>query len=288
MLDIETRDLRAHSRDALELLEAWLRRLIHHVLSTKYGADYLDATDQSGNRVVKMDTVKDVRKRIEAEAGRYSREVDALHLEQALDIVCRESLWRAHFRPALEPAFSGNRDSTRAMLQRLVDPRHRLSHQNPVSHHDCLRLLCYSRDVVAAITEYFQTVSGTMEFNAPFFSVARDSLGHEWHFAQPGTGSVGNHKLPIASLRPGDVLRLEVEVDAAFSPDSYSVTFGYYHAVDGHSSCQEPVVNIDIADCHIGETFKARAVVKSNKSWHRKGGHDDALTFWYRVLPPPN
>jgi hypothetical protein len=96
---------RALCRRELEALEHWLRRLIHETLSAAHGADYLDAVDQGGRRVIKKPVADDIAERLKDEPLRYYRPVDAAHLGDLVTVICNPFNWRQYFGAALSKAF---------------------------------------------------------------------------------------------------------------------------------------------------------------------------------------
>jgi len=87
-------------------------------------------------------------------------------------------------------------------------------------------------------------------------------------------------------LRPGDLLTLEIEVDPAFDPDSYTIRWASTKQWES-SSLSESVVHIPISNKQVGQGFDVQCHVTSTKDWHRMHmGCDDFLMFHYKVLPP--
>ena len=139
-------DLREHSKRSIEALELWLRRLIDQELSTTYGADYIDATRPNGDRLLRNEIGRRLHKRT-TDKLKFPRPIDGALLEDLIDIICNPKLYDQHFRNPLQDAFPQGHAMARSMLSRLVAPRNALSHANPISVHDALRILCYSEDV---------------------------------------------------------------------------------------------------------------------------------------------
>jgi hypothetical protein len=122
---------RPHCRCELEALEHWLRRLIHETFSAAHGAEYLDAVDQGGRRLIKKQVALDIADRRAREPLRYQRPVDAAHLDDVVTVICNAEHWRHYFGAALSGAFPLGNEEARTFLRRLVDVRNKLSHANP-------------------------------------------------------------------------------------------------------------------------------------------------------------
>src|SRR4051812_8802355 len=102
-------EMRAQCREKIESLEHWLRRLIDDTLTPVYG-DYFEFTDQTGNRLIKFSLAQQVATRRAKEPIRYPRSIDAVLLEDAVDIICKQDLYQKHFRQALRSAFPEGRE----------------------------------------------------------------------------------------------------------------------------------------------------------------------------------
>ena len=113
MLQIKDSEIRHISKQKLEALEHWLRRLIDEVLTKAYGDDYFSYMDESGNRLIKKKLSDSIDERIRKEPNRYSRKVDAILLDDAIDIVCNPSLFNKHFKEPMSQAFPNGREVTR-------------------------------------------------------------------------------------------------------------------------------------------------------------------------------
>ena len=57
----------------IENVEHWARRLINEIMSENYGADYFNYVDDSGNRVIKSEIARSLRKRMESDTRRFPR-----------------------------------------------------------------------------------------------------------------------------------------------------------------------------------------------------------------------
>ena len=217
---------RALCRRELEALEHWLRRLIHEPLSAAHGADYLVAVDQGGRRLIKKPVADGIADRLKDEPSRYHRPVDAAHLGDLVTVICNPFNWRQYFGAALSKAFPLGSEEARTFLGRLVDVRNKLSHANPISLHEAARVICYTLDVIEALKGYYTERNMENEYNVPTVIRVTDSLGNVCDVSQRRGGGAAVCRLeksPSGSLRPGDRLSIEVEIDPSFEGSSYGI-----------------------------------------------------------------
>jgi hypothetical protein len=213
---------------------------------------------------------------------RYRREIDALVLDDLIAILCKQDLYADCFAPALGRAFPQGNEVARTFLYRLVPVRNALSHANPITIHDAERVLCYCDDVVEALKVYYESRNMSKDFNSPTFTRFVDSLGHSE--IPTSTDSVYDYS-DSSSLRPGDAIRLEVEVDSSFDPDTCIVSWSIFQVGD-HGVGMGTSFELTLLPRHVGEKFMIQAILTSNKDWHRHGSYDATLMATYKVLPP--
>jgi len=272
-------EIRQACKERLESLERWLRRLIHDKLVEAYGSDYFKAK-KNGSQVIKTEISKNVFSRLEAEADRYARPVDALILEEETKIICRADLYKDHFSESLKFAFPQGNEVAATFLGRLHPPRNKLSHAHAISEREAEQVLCYSGDIISSLKQYYVECGMKSEYNAPSITRIVDSFGNE--MLKGG----GNYcKTPNSYLWPGDQLTLICEVDAAFSPEEYEVKWYTSHGMYAMGLGNGPVLTLKVDK--VSEIYPILCRVISNKSWHRHGDWDDTWTLHYKVLPPP-
>jgi hypothetical protein len=217
---------RALCRKSIESLELWLRRFIDDELTKSYG-DYVKALNPQGQNVLNNSIRKELTKRHSAEPLRYPRLIDAALLDTEIAIICNPCLYETHFRKALSQAFPEGADEARTFLNRLLPARNALSHANPVTVRQCEQVICYSNDIIDSLKAYYLRQNMSQNFVVPTILCIRDSLGHVAHSASfPNTGHtevVDFKSKPKTSLRPGDALSIELEMDPAFTPEDYSI-----------------------------------------------------------------
>lgn len=290
MYQLNDSQIRNICKERLESLEYWLRRLIDIQLSSAYG-DFFNYSDEKGNKVVKNKVVESLEKRMLKEPDRYNRKIDAVLLDDSIDIICNPNLYNDHFKKALEIAFPDGSKVAKTFLKRLIDPRNRLVHANPISHRQAEQVICYTNDVIESIKEHYRSLNMSEEYNVPLILKVIDSYGKVYHREQlsqchDGGIMITNHNTSQFDLRPGDTLSLEVEVDPSFSESEYEVSWasskGFSHEVPNGNK-----VVVNITEKQVGKQFDVQCRVTSNKSWHRMSlGADDFLLYYIKVLPP--
>ena len=114
----------------IENMEHWARRLIHEILSEQYGINYFNYVDENGNRLIKSEIVKVLQRCMDSDAHRFPRLVDALFLENIIDILCNDVLFAKYFRAALECAYPCGKDDAKHHLTVIKDVRNRYTHSN--------------------------------------------------------------------------------------------------------------------------------------------------------------
>ncbi len=283
-------EIRNICKEKLEALEHWLRRLIDETLTETYG-NFFDYEDESDNRLIKKKLAESIEDRLKKEPDRYSRKVDAIFLDDAIDIICNPNLYNMHFKDALEQAFPEGQAVARTFMKRLSDPRNRLAHANPISSRQFEQVLCYTGDIIESIKNYYSNRAMEEEYNVPLILKVIDSFGNAFHRNQFQNVHDGGIMMNLSEekkyfLRPGDILTLEVEVDTSFSEEEYEIS---WHSPKGF---RKPAPNgkkviIKITDNQVAKQYHVQCKVTSNKSWHRMAiGADDFLMYVIRVLPP--
>lgn len=282
---LDDSEIRNACREQIESLEHWLRRLIDGALSTIYG-DYFAHTDSHGNRLLKSALVKQVEERQQREPLRYPRKIDAVLLDDAVDIICNPRLYSTHFAAPLKKAFPDGREEARTFLLRILAPRNNLSHANSISVRAAEQLLCYSNDVIDSLKEYYRTVGMQEEYDAPLILKVTDWRGRSYTRAECRQSQQAialdymNDKSLV--LRPGDLISLDVEVDPAYPVDSYAIDWTSTRGVSGSGRKQSLIV----ADRHVGQSFDIQCRVRAKRKWHRLSDCDDRLIAFFKILPP--
>lgn len=283
-------EIRSLCKEKIESLEHWLRRLIDDTFTPPYG-DYFSYADASGNRVIKNQLAKKVAARRVAEPLRYPRNIDAVLLEDAVDIICNTDLFQKHFKQALGTAFPDGKDEAKTFLSRLLIPRNNLAHANAISARQAEQIICYSNDVIESLKTYYRAIGMQETYDAPLILKVTDSFGNAFTRSQFMPCHDGGIMLmffdnPHMHLRPGDTLTLEVEVDPAYDQNSYSILWASTKPWSSAPATDAKVV-IPITNKQVGQQFEVQCRVTTKRDWHRMHmGADDFLLMYYKVLPP--
>ena len=277
LYSLTERDLRDHCKRAIEALETWMRRLIHQKLSDAYGANYIDATRPSGQRVVNNEIVRRLRARMSSDPDRYPTPIDATLLEDAIALLCNPDLCQ-HFQESLMEAFPDGHAEAGTFLRRLIPIRNALYHSNPISVHEAYRVLCYSHDVIQSIKTYYETVNMQQQFNVPQVLRVIDSLGHALSFSPAnrnpeGFGMLDYSRDERAILHCGDTLSIEAEVDPTFDPSTYQVEWLISNI--GGPRTQGPKFVLPLEERYVSTRLCLVCRVTSNAAWHKLGTHDE-------------
>lgn len=276
-------DVAEACRQRIEACELWLRRLVHDKFLPEFGAAYLDTAQLTGQAIFNTHTRKHSASRIAANPKRYQRPIDTLELDQLASVICKKDVYSQYFTPAFAHGFPLANNHLRLVLSRLVPVRNSLSHANPITLHDAERALCYSSDIIASLVVYYESLGMAQDFNAPLVTKITDSLGHVIY---PKGSQEQLHFETGPVLRPGDALRIEVEVDAHFPPSDYEVSWRVATPPTS-TTTRGSRFDLTLGLQHVAQEFIVVATVVSNKPWHRHSTFDAQHIVVYRVLPPP-
>jgi hypothetical protein len=285
LLDSDT--IRISCRHRIESCELWLRRLIHDQLLPEHGSNYVQNAKINGQAVFNQNIRKHTESRTRENPGRYPREIDTLMLDHLSTIICKEDMYKKYFIDFFAEGFPCGSEQLRETLNRLIPIRNALSHANPLSLCDAERALCYSSDIIGALESHYATLGMETEYNAPTFTKFSDSAGNVVYIndSQQTLDYSGTND---RTLRCGDSIRLEVEIDSHYQPDDYSVLWqicnlsqqGEGDRANGSS------FSITLEPRHVGTKFSITVTLTSNKPWHRHSSFDAIIFLWYKILPP--
>jgi hypothetical protein len=268
-------------------LELWLRRIIEAKLSAAYGTDYFNAQDANGANIISTPIRNEIQQRMAAEPGRFPRPIDACLLESEIKIVTNPNLYQNHFRDVFDGAFPNGYAVLRIYLDRLVLPRNKLYHANPISVREAERVICYTNDIVDTIKQYYIDHNMNQQFNVPLILKYSDGFGNVVFREGFGDTIMGGKYVsfedsPQLVLRPGDTITVELEIDPTFSRNEYRLQWS--HFIKDHDDTNKLTYTIQTKD--VGENFSVTCNVITNKEWHRLRDCDDYLTVKLKVLPP--
>lgn len=278
-------EIRGISRRTLETLEYWLRQVIDESMKEKYGSDYLYAKDNGGGSILPIKLINKIIERKAAEEERYTRVIDASLLDDLITIICHPNLYDSLFKKYFKFNYPNGINELRLILNRLVDPRNRLSHANPISNRQAQQVICYSNDIIDSIKNYYLENNMHIEYNVPRIIRFKDSFGNEIFFDKTNKFANANFTGKSNSyLRPSDTLEIEIEIDFTFDKNEYDIKWLSQKTIPDFGNTKK--ISLLIEDHHVSSEFNIQSKITSNKSWHRMTeGYDDILYAWYKVLP---
>ena len=283
--------LRTGCKEAIEALELWFRRVIEIALRPDFGDDYINSKTK-GQYIFNKELRCRISRRSRKSPENYTRPIDAALLEDEIYIVCHQQLYQKYFRSFFEFSYPhSSRDQVLFFLKRLIEPRNRLMHSNPISIRQAEQVICYSYDIIESIKVHIEKLNMGREYNAPRIIKLSDSNGSVFHDAQirrnaTGRGHVQVSEFTSTRLRAGEKLSVESEIDPSFSPDDYRIEWIYANLAPEHKGYRGKRITISLRECHVREDFTVYCAVISNQSWHRCGDVDDSVGLTYRILPP--
>lgn len=284
-------NLRQYCKEAVEALEFWLRRVIDITLAPEFGVEYINAKSGPGNQHIIKKSVRDsIQSRASSNLGRYPRLVDAMLLDEEIDIICHPDLHRNFFKEYFENSFPLGNDQLRNCLRKILEPRNNLAHANPISVRQAEQILCYSHDVIDSIKDRLKEKNLDREYNAPTIIKVSDSRGLVFHDAQIRRNNTGRGGIDLTSeqsawLRSGDTVGIEAEIDPSFSAEEYNVDWVFPEGVNAQKYNSNRRVVLCLTDDNVRVDFTIYCKVVSNKNWHRCGDVDDCVGITYKVLP---
>ena len=291
-------DMRAVCRKEIETLEYWTRRLIHDTLTVEYGDDYFSHKNND-EPLIKGEITSRVNKMREDNPGRFPRPIDAFFLGDIIYVLCKKSLYDAHFKAALREAYPHGNEEVRFFLERVEAIRNKLSHANPISAREAEQVICYCHDVIESLKSYYRQTGKEKEYNVPMFIRATDCLGNIFLPKKEGCPLelyVDTSK-PITAgdygvkLRAGETYGLSIVVDPAFDPSSYSLEWSVFSGLagDNYKRKWKNVTQIDfpVVNKTVGSSFEITCRLTTHKDWHKHNWYDDCFELnVYTVLPP--
>ncbi len=138
------------ARRHVDSAEAWLRRIVHHQLSQRYGTDFLR---QEG--LIKSGIRRHVISHREANPGKFLRDIDATTFDQLIDITTNPKLFEDHFGMPLTHAYPLGHEEARHFLIRVRDIRNDVSHGRGCSVRRLEQAICYSNDLIESLKIHF-------------------------------------------------------------------------------------------------------------------------------------
>lgn len=286
---IDFEKLRSEAKTAIENLEIWIRNIIDRELTKNYGPNFWEHMDADGNRLIRNAIVKEAKKRIEQEPERYPRFVDSLLLDDIKSIVCKNELYNNLFKPYLINAFPDGNAVVKTCLDILIPIRNKLYHANPISNHEALQSLCYSRDIIESIKIRYKEINVGNLYNAPMIIEVSDSFGSQYYESQidrnkTGRGFCDTRKREL-KVPVGEKLVIEVEIDPSFDPTDYDINWSFEHIEESDFIENGGRIEFLVENKHVKVDFVVCCSVTSKKEWHRCGDVDDSVIICYEIIP---
>lgn len=291
-------DLRSTCRKEIETLEHWMRRLIHETLTEKYGDDYFSYKNND-EPLIKREIVSRVNKMRDDNPGRFPRPIDAFFLGDIIYVLCKKSLYDAHFKAALCGAYPHGNEEARFFLERVEAIRNKLSHANPISIREAEQAICYCHDVIDSLKAYYRQTGKEKEYNVPMFIRATDSLGNVFLPEKEGfpLKLYRDTSTPITAseygvkLRAGETYGLSITVDPAFDPSTYSLEWLVLSGLigDNYKRKWKDVTQIDfpVVNKTVGSYFEITCRLTTHKDWHKHNWYDDCFELRIHTVLPP-
>lgn len=129
--------------------------------------DYLAYIHSNGDRLIKNEIVKSLQARKANEPHRYPRLIDAVLLDDAINIISNPNLYNKHFHEIFKSAYPDGREEARTFMKKLIPARNSLSHANPISTRQAEQVICYSNNIIDAIKKYYTLKNMDNEYNVP-------------------------------------------------------------------------------------------------------------------------
>lgn len=287
LTETELRDLCRHHIDTFE---SWSRRIIDETFKTCYSSDYFNHMISADQPLVKSEIKKRIEQRISDNPGRFPRKIDAILLEDIEYFLCRDDLYCSHFKPILEPFFSGVAE-VRKVLSRLIPIRNKLSHGNTISIHEAEQCICYVGDFIDVYKQHYLALGKERDYNVPVFLRIKDSLGNDiiredasysWELHLYG------HTAPKIQLRSGDSYKLWVEVDSSFDSVFYEI---HWRVMQDYTTVIKKgtgnVIEFTLNNKNVSYMPEIQISLVTKRDWHRFRDVDDIIKLSFeKVLPP--
>jgi len=249
-----------------------LRDFIASVLQRDLGHRWIDQTGVSDERVARW------RERKEVETKRQETGVVDERLLYYADFYDLRTILKKHWQRFASALGEWKvLDVYLGELEALRDPD---AHRRELLPHQKHLILGIGGEIRTRLVRY-RSKQETAEDYFPCLESARDSLGNLW---VPGD-LLARMRMVSAkqTLRPGDTLDF-----VATASDPFGEQLEYAATADNSVSDvwqRDGTFRVRITDRNIGTYFSVSLKVRSLRSSHAAGSHDDAVQFVYTVLP---
>ena len=290
LIKLSETELRDLCRHHIDTFENWSRRILDETLKNSYGSDYFNHMISADQPLIRSEIKKRIEKRVIDNPGRFPRKIDAILLEDIEYFLCRDDLYKNHFKNVLEPFYSGILE-VRKVFERLIPIRNKLSHGNTISIREAEQCICYTGDLIDVYKQHYIAIGKERDYNVPVFLRIKDSLGHDivrekssysWEIYFHGGIA------PRIQLRSGDRYKLWVEVDSSFDSSFYEITWivkqDYTTVIKKGTG---NVIEFTLNNKHVSYSPEINISLVTKRDWHRFRGVDDIIKLSYEEVLPP-
>lgn len=281
-------ELRSICRRHIEYLEKWSRNIIDMILKKEYGENYFNSIVENNEPLIKKDIRDKASEMLRNHPDRFNKAIDTLFLEDIIYILCKDSLYKKHFKTFLDKMYPDGKSEVSTFLKRLVPIRNKLSHANPISIREVEKCICYCNDFIDGVKEYFYLLGEDKVYNVPNVIKMTDSLGKVYNLSNEKSFEsvyINNksrddlHKFEI-----GDRYSVWLELDPSFSEDEYTFRWTVKNGRKLLSTTSK--LDLEITEDLINKEQAIYCLIKSTKSWHKYGDYDQQFAIAFQVLPP--
>lgn len=288
-------------KQQVDTMERWSRRLIDETFYETYGENYFTEAI-SKQHLFKKELIDKINGRMKNDQAQFPRPIDAIVIEDLIYIFCKDDFYVDYFKDVFEPYYSG-KEEVRRILKCISDIRNKYSHGRTLSQHEIEQCICYANDMIEVFKSFYRRKGKDREYNVPVFISFKDSLGNNVIRENPYNGQWSTSasrlkwegKLTSGEdirLRSGERYRLKLEVDGSFPPDFYEITwevsYGYYKD-EVLNRGKGNIIEFSVDDKSVSRTPTIKAMLKTERNWHRFGKDDcdDIFEFTLRPVLPP-
>lgn len=278
-------ELRSLCRNSLEAFEKWARIIIDMKLKEGYGKDYFNAK-VNNEYIIKKEIRDKANKMLKSSPDRFSKEIDTLFLEEIIYLLCKDKLYRTNFKDFLDTIYPDGRNEAQTFLKRLIPIRNKLSHTNPFSIREAEQCVCYCNDFIEGVKKYFKSIGEDRMYNVPNAIKLTDSLGNTYSLNNDEYYQnvyVNNKSYSdLYKFEIGDKYSAWLQLDPSFDESEYIFEWSIGYKVYSKQSR----IEIEITEDLINAQQTILCTIKSNRSWHKYGNHDQQFGLLFQVLPP--
>ena len=275
-------EIRSLCRSKIESFEYWARKLIDDQFSKLYSPDYVNFKLKDGNLLLNKSILNKIILITKSNPERVKRPVDALFLDDLVNILCNQRYYNQCFKKPLQKAYPDGHSVAKTFLSRLISPRNSLSHANPISYREAEQIICYINDFEDSLKSYYFEVNMQHEYNVPRIISFIDSLGQQIHRNQCISTGYGILFIINHTFHQNDQYRIKIEVDAAFDPSTYKII---WESDAENFSINNNEFHTTLTEQCVGINFGIEVSVISNNNWHKFRSHDDCLKLVLKVIP---